>query len=512
METLGKRIRIRKDVIIMNNITSIWSLYEKGVQRHREMGLAADVEQAYRFFEGDQWWGLESEENLPVYNLIAPTVKYKVANVAMNQMQIYFSSLLGSERSARLTKCLNRMASMWWERLNMDTLCWRALRDSAVAGESYLYIYDDKGNCQLIDNTDVFLGDERESDIQRQPYILLYERRDVREVRRMAEAAGVQSEDIEKIVSDNAERSRITTQKHGEDDGKCGCLLYMTKEGQDIVFARCTKYVKLGAPQRIAGLGLYPVVSLVTAQKKGSARGRGEVRPLIPNQIEVNRNLVRRIINAKMTAFSRLVYATDKIDNPEALEQVGSAIAVSDSTIADIHGAVGYVTPSPMSADARLIGDELMQNTRELAGAGNALTGNIDPTMASGAAIIAVRDQAQIPLNENMALYRRFVEDIATVWYRLWSCYGLDIGVNEDNFTVLELKGLRPLIRVDATSHTPFSKYAREDTLSKLFEQGAITLEEYVDSLDDDSSIPKTRLMEIIKRRKEQTDGTFEAN
>ena len=39
----------------MNRVTDIWSLYEKGVQRHREMGLEADVEQAYRFYEGDQW-------------------------------------------------------------------------------------------------------------------------------------------------------------------------------------------------------------------------------------------------------------------------------------------------------------------------------------------------------------------------------------------------------------------------------------------------------------------------
>jgi len=485
----------------VNSITSIWSLYEKGVRQHREMGLEADVEQAYRFFEGDQWWGLEVKESLPVYNLIAPTVKYKVANVAMNQMQIYFSSLMSGERSDRLVRVLNRVASTWWERLGMDTLCWKALRESAVAGESYLYIYDSRGGCQLVDNTDVFLGDERESDIQRQPYILLYERRGVEQVRQMAREAGVSEEEIGRIVSDEADRRRITTQKYGEDDGKCGVVLYMTKEGQDVVFVRCTKYVRLGEPKRIAGLGLYPVVSLVTGQKKGSARGRGEVRPLIPNQIEVNRNLVRRILNAKMTAFSRLVYATDKIDNPEALEQVGSAIAVGDSTVADIRSAVGYVSPSPMSSDAKAIGEELMIHTRELAGAGNALTGNIDPTMASGAAIIAVRDQAQIPLNENMALYRRFVEDIAAIWYRLWSCYGLEASVNEEGFTALELKGLRPLIRVDATSCTPFSKYAREETLSKLFEREAITFEEYVDSLDDDSTIPKTRLMEILKKR-----------
>ena len=495
----------------MKQVTEIWSLYENGVRRHRQMGLQSDVEQAYRFFEGEQWWGLESKENLPIYNLIAPTVKYKVANVAMNQVEIYFSALCGSERAQSLTKALNRTAQMWWERLGMDTLCWRALKESAIAGESYLYIYNDRGDCQLIDSTDIFLGDETQPDIQRQPYLLLYERRAVGEVKKMAESAGLGAEEIEKIISDSADSTLFSSRKNSSDDGKCGVLLYMYKDGQDIVFSRHTKYVSLGAEKRIEGLGVYPVVSLITGQKKGSARGQGEVRPLIANQIELNRNLARRIINSKMTAYSRLVYATDKIDNPEALGEVGSAIAVRDSSIADVHAAVGYVTPSPMSHDAKTIGDEMLQYTRELAGAGGALVGNIDPTQASGAAIIAVRDQAQIPLNENMALYRKFIEDIARVWYKLWVCYGLDT-VNGENFTAIELKGLRPLIRVDATSTTPFSKYAREQTLSALLEKGMITLEEFALSLDDDSSVPKARLLQIVRQRKENIDATTQIN
>ncbi len=495
----------------MKQVTEVWSLYENGVRRHRQMGLAEDVEQAYRFFEGEQWWGLESKENLPIYNLIAPTVKYKVANVAMNQVEIYFSSLVAGQRAERLTRALNRKAQMWWERLGMDTLCWRALRESAIAGESYLYIYNDRGDCQLVDSTDIFLGDETQPDIQRQPYLLLYERRAVSEVKKMAEREGVAEQELEKIISDSADSTLFASRKSVSDDGKCGVLLYMYKDGQDIVFSRHTKYVSLGDEKRIEGLELYPVVSLITGQKKGSARGHGEVRPLIANQIELNRNLARRIINSKMTAYSRLVYATDKIDNPEALGEVGSAIAVRDSSIADVHAAVGYVTPSPMSHDAKTIGDEILQYTRELAGAGNALTGNIDPTLASGTAIMAVRDQAQIPLNEHLALYRRFIEDIAAVWYKLWTCYGLE-SVNGENFTAIELKGLQPLIRVDATSTTPFSKYAREQTLSALLEKGVITLEEFASSLDDDSSVPKARLLQIVRQRKENTDATTQNN
>ncbi len=489
----------------MKAVTDIWALYEKGVRRHESMALKSEAELCWHFYEGDQWYGLETKEKLPIYNFIAPTVKYKVANVAMNQMQIYFSALSQNARENMLASFLNTLAARWWEQHRMDSICWQMLRDSAVAGESYLYIYNEQGDCQVLDNTNVFLGDETQRDIQRQPYIIIFERRDVEQVRRYALEQGVPADQAAMILSDHEQQQRVSTlPADSEDDGKCTCLLYMKKVGADLHFVRCTKYVQLGKEQCISGMDCYPLVALINNPRKGSARGRGEVLPLIQNQIEVNRNLARRIINAKMTAYSRLVYATDKIDNPEALGEVGSAIAVNDSSILDVHNAVGYVTPSPMSTDAKAISDEMITFTRELAGAGNALMGNIDPTLASGAAIIAVRDQAQIPLNENMAAFRSFVEEIANVWFRLWICYlPVVFGVNENNFTALELKALRPIIRVDATSTTPFSKLAREQTLEKLFEANAIGFEEYVSSLDDDSAVPKARLMEIIKTRKE---------
>lgn len=474
------------------------------------MGLVGDTETAWRFFEGDQWYGLESGERLPVYNIIAPSLRYRVANIAMNDMQIYYTPLSSDERTEALARRLNVTAAAWWDRLRMDGVCWKMLKDSVVAGESYLYIYDEDGNCQVLDNTGVFLGDEEQPDIQRQPYIILLERRDAAEVRQSARAMGLPEEQVRLIQPDSAAK-KVTTAKGGEESGKVTCLLYMRKEGQDVYFVRTTRNVVLGEEKCIRGLGCYPLISLVSGRKKGSARGRGEVLPMIANQIEINRNLVRRIVNAKLTAFSRLVYATDKIDNPQDLDQVGSAIAVNDSTVADIHSAVGYISPAPMSGDAKAISDEMISLTRELAGAGSALLGNIDPSTASGAAIIAVRDQAQVPLNENAAAFRRFVEEVAGVWLRLWICYQRGV-FDEGDFTVAELVALRPRIRVDATSTTPFSKYAREQALDKLLEGGHITLEEYADALDDGSSVPKAKLTDILRKRKEKMYENVEGN
>lgn len=477
----------------MEEFATVWALYEKGCRRHERMALAANTEKAYRFYEGDQWRGIESDQSLPMYNFIAPTVRHKVESVALNQMRIYFSSTVESADKELLLRHLNQRAARWWEAHDMDTRCREVLYDSAVAGDGYLYIYDKAGHCQTVDNVNIFLGDETRRDIQSQPYLLIYERRSADELQRMARQNGADEEAVRRILPDN---------KGDEEDGKCGCVLYMHKSDKGLCFGRYTQFATVEPEKCIRSLHRYPVASLITAPIKGSARGHGEVLPLISNQIEINRNLARRIINAKLTAFSRLVYSADKIDDPEQLERVGSAIAVNDGGIASVNDAVGYVTPSPMSSDAKVICDEMIMMTRELAGAGTAVTGNLDPTQASGSAIIAVRDQAQILLGEQVAAFKKFVEDIARIWYELWICYH----EGEEGLTAGQLTALHPSIRIDATSVTPFSKFAREECLEKLLAGGIITLAEYAEALDDDAGAPKAKLLTILKNRKaEQT-------
>lgn len=76
------------------DVTRVWSLYEKGVDHHNRINLYSRTEQAHRFFLGEQWYGLSGDtQSLPVMNIIQPTVEYKVATVAQNNVSIHFSPL-----------------------------------------------------------------------------------------------------------------------------------------------------------------------------------------------------------------------------------------------------------------------------------------------------------------------------------------------------------------------------------------------------------------------------------
>ncbi len=489
--------------------SEVWSKFEKVRSYHTQIGLNENTEMSYRFYEGDQWYGLENKESLPVYNFIKPTVNYKVSMIAMNSMAINYSVVgKATTNDKHITSTLNKLASRYWERLQMDKNCWQSVKDAAIAGESYIYFYDDKLNTQVINNTDIFLGDERQLNIQKQPFIIIAERKPVDEVLRQAKENGVSKEKLADIIADEELYDYVSTEnndmeiKHGS--GKCTSLLYLAlRENGDLEFCRCTKYVEYQPKTIISGLGCYPIAALVFNNRKGTARGNGEVRPLINNQIEVNRNLARRILNAKITAYSRLVYSNDRIINPQALSEVGTAIEVDGGGVDSIKNAIDYLSPAPMSSEAANLTAELITTTRDLAGAGDAAIGNIDPTQASGTAIIAVRDQASIPLNEQTAAFKQYVEDIARIWLAMIKVYNPD-GVSVDDgelVTLADIDAINVAIRIDVSNTSPFSKYAREQALERLFSLNHITFEEYVASLDDDSSVPKSALELIINRR-----------
>ncbi len=432
-----------EEIRTSDEATEIWKKYQQGVNHHNQINLYEKVRKAYRFFEGDQWHGLESDgEVMPMYNFIQPVVEHKAASVAMNGMAINYSPMeYGGDyqNAARACDVLNRYAARQWELLKMDKLGWAIIKDACIAGDSYLYFYDRNLHAQMIDGPNVYFADETSRDIQSQDWIIIAERRFVEDVRREAKENGLRQEEIDLIGPDSDTGQLLgddARQNSQQEDKRCTSLLYMRKNEEGIVtISRSTQNV-VYQPEEVMqgkekesgepagkGMQLYPLAGLWWVPKKESARGVGEVIPLIPNQIEVNKMLVRRLMNAKITAFGRMVYNKRTVANPESVTEVGSAIEVMDTPAAKVTDHVAYLHPSPMSADAKNLTDEMISQTRDLAGAGDAALGQINPEQASGSAIIAVRDQAALPLNEQIADYKQFCEDVAAIWFDLWVTY-----------------------------------------------------------------------------------------
>ena len=520
------------------NVTTVWVDYQKGVMFNRSHNLYTETEINYNFYHGNQWEGAKLGDIQPVVqNIIKPIVKYKLGVIIQNHYEIVFNpniydTYAEGQTLEQICKVLNSHMAKVWELQKADQKVREASKDACINSEGIVHTYFDEENIvEVIDKNNVYYGNENSSDIQSQPYIIIAYRQPVSQVREEAKKLGIEDSKIKLILPDSEVQEQAGyTGITDEVNPMCLVLLKYYKENGKVFYTKATKCVEL-EKGKSTGMNLYPIAHFVWEEKKGSSRGIGAVNCVIPNQIEINKIDARRALAVKIGAFQKLVYNQDLVANAKELTKVGGAIAIKGgATVDDVRKAIGYIYPTSMSSDAGNLSAEMKTNTRDLEGAGDTATGNIDPTQASGKAILAVQQASQQPLGEQVENYKCFVEDLARIWFDMWKSYEVN-GMNimyeqkdEEGNIVQEpgvisyemLQQLEPRIKVDITPRSSYDKFAQEQSLENLFMNDKITFEEYVDSLPADAVMPKATLEKIVTRRKENqqrlTQMQMEAN
>lgn len=515
--------------------TDTWVLYDQCVSYCRMMGIFGDTDRNYRMYNGDQWYGLKIQGVEKIqYNFIKPIVRYKTGIIMTNLYGIVFSSENFEDKAFRKTgdkicQLLNKKAARIWESDYMDLKLRLSVKDAAINDEGVIYVTIDSDTGlpinEIINKTDIFYGNENDSDIQSQPYILIKQRKPVVEVQRIAEANGVSKSEIMHILGDNDNIEEAGEAAKYEKDNMCTVVTKLYKDKGTVHFAQSTRYVDI-KKDTDSGLTYYPVAHILWEEKKGSARGEGEVRQLIPNQLETNKTAMRRALTVKNTAYPQKIVNIEKIQNPDQLNAVGGIIKIKGGDAVDnVAKIFAHVNPAQMSADVEKLQNELIQSTRELAGAGEIATGDVNPENASGRAILAVQQAAQQPLTEHLQYVKGFVEDLARIWLDIIITYNDSIQLEEEQtdpatnekVTVLvevqkvTLQALQAAVKVDITPKGAFDKYAQEQSMENLLTAGLFStqrmpeLKLYVKTLDDDSVMPKQRLEQVIEEwEKEQ--------
>lgn len=511
--------------------TEIWTLYNKNVDYARRQGYFDDADRCNNFYNGDQWENLKLEGVSPIqYNFIKPIVNYKVNMITENLRAINYSAdnIEGTEfrRTAkRVCELFNQRAARVWEKDQMDKKCKKIVKQAAITSEGIVYVsYDEDNNNpknEVINKLDVFYGNENESNIQLQPYIMAKQRLSVLEAKEIAEYYGLSKEKISQIHGDDD-----TSDEIGIKDEVSPMVTIITrfyrKDGT-IHFDKSTKYVDI-CKEKDMGTSLFPFAHMLWDEKEGSARGEGQVRTLIPNQIEANKTALRRAIAIKNTAYPQKVYDSTKIANPEAVNTVGGSIETKGTTVEDVRKVFTITQPGQMSADAERLQAELISTTRELESASDTATGQINPEEASGRAILAVQQASKQPLSEQSLALNTMIEDLAKIWMDMWKVHNQDGIVLEDveidsqtgediikteKVLAKTLEQLKTSVKIDITPKGAYDKYAQELSLENLAQTQQFMntewLSDFTDLLDNDSVMPKTKIEDLVKkRRKEQ--------
>lgn len=511
--------------------TEVWQLYQRGKSYLYMMNVYSDTDKNHRMYNGNQWEGLKIKSIEPVQlNFIKPVVKYKVAVINQNLWGIVYNPDNFEEdfrdTASQLCKLLNLKAANIWEKDRMDIKIRKISKEAAINDEAPMYLrYDNDKKMPIsekISKNDIYYGDENNSEIQTQPYILIRQRKSVIEARNLAASEGVPKEELEKIIGDNQTWEEAGDQAKYEVDDKVTIITKFYKNNGKVYYTMATRYLDIIKDEN-SGLTRYPIAHMLWEDKEGSARGEGEVRNLIANQIEVNKTLMRRALVAKQTAYPQKIVNVDAIENPSAVDTVGGTIKVKGKQVEDVKKMFAITQPMQMSSDVELLQNDLIKTTRELAGAGDITTGAVNPETASGKAILAVQNASQQPLVEQMASLKDFIEQIALIWLDMIITYnpnGLilqDKSINqitgEETITPIKvneeaLTKLKASVKIDITPISAYDKYAQELSMENLLKGGWFSpqkigqLETYVEALPDNSTMPKQQLLELIKKVK----------
>lgn len=498
----------------------IWQKYEKSKHYMDGKNILLKTERNWNFFVGKQWEATkdsEGLEDLPMLNFIKQTVNYKVSSISQHAITAIFSDMNSGALELGNDDVCHRMNNLFdisWQKAKMNRVARKALKHSAVQGDSYVFWYsgDTRKSPQIVNNTQMRLGDENTVDIQEQPWIIIEERLTKDVVKERAKLQGCTEEELALIMTDSDNDTQLYNKQ--EVSNKVTSLVYMEKKNGIVHIARATKNVIYEELHPIAqtknnepigtGLTMYPIVPMIWEEVPNTARGSSEVEHLIPNQLELNKTLARRAISVKMTAFPRVAYDEGMLANPEDLDKVGSALRLTGGNAQAISQMIAYLSPQAQSQDAKLLSDELLEKTKDLSGASDTALGNIDLSRVSGTAATTIRDQQQVPLNDQVTMYQEFVENVALLWFDIWKAYYPD-GIEFDGIRVEaeEIENIVPNVRIDIAEDTTLSRMTSQQEISNLFNNNKITFDEFAEAYPEHASIDKKILLKIAEQRRQ---------
>lgn len=506
----------------MSESKSVFDQYQRGVEYKQRIGYYSDVDENYRYFQGDQWHGVDSKGlPKPIFNVIKPIINYKVSNIKSTDAKIvYKCNNTLSEDLQMLTEVADKLtayAGQLYEKLKMDNLSERILKESAIVGNGFTYFFYDEGTkevkAEAIDSTNVYPGNVNLSSIQDQESVIISFRRSVESVKAEAKANGIKDVDFIAGDTDNQELAGDKAKIEVDDNDMCIVLLkfWRDRETGTIWFRKSIKDYDIIKPTNLY-MQYYPIAMMTWENQKNCFFGVSDVGTLIPNQDYINTIAAMIMSSTTFTAFPKMVYDENLVDNPS--NRVGEAIAVNGGNQA-IKNIIDYITPGQISSDAFNMLSTTIVQTKELNGANDGALGNVNPESASGKSIIAVAEQSAIPLESIKQRYYNYLEDVALIWADMWRVYtddGKTISIpgedgNVENYEIVAdtFNKLMLSVKIDIGATSRYSELAVMQTLDNLLFNQFIPFDWWVELQPDSSGLPKAKLLEFLKKQQQQS-------
>lgn len=415
--------------------TKLWADYKNGLNFQSSTGLSKNLPMFVKFYEGNQW--AKVTENTatmprPVVNIIKMICRNKKAAILSTPVKIIYQS----EHFDADVDRFNHFAEYIQKELGQEALDKKAIDDGVKKGSYFYHYYWDAEaigkngikegglRCEIIDPLNIFFSNPTELDEQKQEWILIASRENVKSVRLKADK-GV---DKDAIVPDTNDSKYGTIEQEG--DKLCTVLTRYFRKNGEVFCEKATKTVIVNKPFSItpnlaeAGkeLGydeadapntslpddadadaptpnfanLYPIVVGNYDIKEDSIYGLGEVEGLIPNQKAINFNLAMALLNVQENAWGKYIALPNALKGQQITNTPGQVLIDHSGTGTGIR----KMAEQGLNNQPIQLIDTMTQLTRVVTGATEVMTGETLGAGMSGAAIAQLQAQAMAPIDE----------------------------------------------------------------------------------------------------------------
>ena len=507
----------------------IWKQYCAGLDFNNKLRLVENVANNENFFIGKQWEGVVSNGlPTPVFNILKQIVLHQVATITSDNFTISATPLRASANDKRLemaSQVVNSELRALFKVNKLPNLSRIMMRNAAVDGDGCMFTYFDPDaptgldgirgaiKTEIIDNTRVLFGNPNSRSVQSQPYIIIWKRRQIDDVKDEARANGLSEEEIQNISADTDDNnSRMDSYV----DDKCTVLtkLWRDKKTGTIWGCEVTKGAVIRKPYDVR-IKSYPVTWICWDYVQECYHGQALITGLIPNQEFINKAYAMAMLSQMTSAFPTKLF--DRTRVTKWTNQVGAQIAVDGS----VEGVAKILEPAQISPQIAQFINSTIENTQSLTGATAAALGNTRPDNTS--AIIALQRAAAIPAEITKQNLYESLEDLGRIYIEFMAAYygtrpvdipaavavgdeiaqfaNANVGMMQQEFDFAQLEDCPMTIGLDVGASSYWSEVASMQTLENLLQLGLITVADFLERIPDGYVAKRQELLDKYKQK-----------
>jgi len=538
----------------MDEMTNDWKLYKEGIDYNHSLSpdYYATINRNIRVFNNQHFDGVNLKGLRPfimpisqraIKHLTSATVtstvraQYTVENIdEMTEDQ-------GERELLNLSEYLMSNHKDRWERLKMDSLIRRILKDAALTGDMATHTYwdasydtgqtygmteitDDFGNdymepvpimgefiTEAVDGCNVFFGNPNDPRVNvngkpYQPYIIIAGREVVSKLRKEAKyykkENKMSEKDIENLILPDKEyeeqagdRGKNELENSNSEYGKATYIIKYWEENGRIYFNKSVRgcYIRKDVDTE---LSIYPVAWANWDTIKNSYHGQAVMTGLVGNQLEIDKTFARLFKYLADMSIPKILVNKQYLPNG-ITNKVGEVI-LYDGALDNVqpNNIISMTQPGQIANHFLDILTLAMEQTLNLLGVSDAFLGSAKPENTS--ALIQQSKNSAIPLNDVQANLYQLVEDNEYIWlefmlkkYKIPRSIAIDVEGQRKmaEFDPAKATKAKFRIKVDVGAGSLWDEGAIAQTMTNLFSAGITNAVQTLKRFPDNGMIPE---------------------